>query len=747
MTSPPHHHHPSTLQAPPSPPWNNISNNANENLLKHYQKNSSYASIVKIDDVPRELDFILTIMTENGSEVVVFDEELVKKGSERWCLTICGQFVGYHMHINELRYNIKRMWGRYGIAEIDKWKNGCYMFKFNDETGMNVVIEKGPWMVRNKPLFVQKWSSEFGMQKVEPRKMPVWVKINNVPLEAWCVKGISALASDLGKPILIDTMTANMCHKGIGKNIKGSKKVQVMYDWMPPVCTHCKVFGHDKRRCMNGGAVMNDKTVTNTDEKINDNAGKGKGSQQDSNANVMEQGQWKNYKNEYNRNGGYANYKINPQNQRQNNGSWRMGRPEINKKEYRKRQNVAENNMKNKESSNLNNNQWKVGEEVVNEIRNSANKYYVLYSLPEDNDSELRTLKERIIVVKFLKDKVQLTIKESITWSKDMIEYFKTKWDEDRLKESNAGNDTGEMKDVLELNEGTAKVIRDNEECNKGCRIVIGWDNDETNIQVLHKTSQSIFCVIRDLNVTLRPNEHSCGSSVMTTDMLEFQECLNKIKVEDICRSGLQFTWTKNLQKTKASNTTGILKKLNRVMSNEAFINKFPNAHAKFLPYLIFDHTPSILSIPTTIKKKIKAFRFSNYLTDKQEFLPIMKSLKKPLDNLRWCKGNLFKRVEYLRSKLQRVQTDIDIDPFNIDLRDLKVKLVKEFYESEADEEKQARSMKEIENCETFFHRRISLDVAQRMIIEISEKEIKNAMFDINDSKSPGPDGFTAAFF
>ncbi|GJS70063.1 RNA-directed DNA polymerase, eukaryota, reverse transcriptase zinc-binding domain protein [Tanacetum coccineum] len=116
---------------------------------------------------------------------VVFDEELVKKGSERWCLTICGQFVGYHMHINELRYNIKRMWGRYGIAEIDKWKNGCYMFKFNDETGMNVVIEKGPWMVRNKPLFVQKWSSEFGMQKVEPRKMPVWVKINNVPLAAW----------------------------------------------------------------------------------------------------------------------------------------------------------------------------------------------------------------------------------------------------------------------------------------------------------------------------------------------------------------------------------------------------------------------------------------------------------------------------------------------------------------------------------------------------------------------------------
>nr|GEW89196.1 hypothetical protein [Tanacetum cinerariifolium] len=81
---------------------NNISNNASEKFIKHDQNNSSYVSIVKINDVPRELDFIPTIMTEYGSEVVVFDEDLVKKGSERWCLTICGQCVGYDMHINEL---------------------------------------------------------------------------------------------------------------------------------------------------------------------------------------------------------------------------------------------------------------------------------------------------------------------------------------------------------------------------------------------------------------------------------------------------------------------------------------------------------------------------------------------------------------------------------------------------------------------------------------------------------------------
>ena len=28
------------------------------------------------------------------------------------------------------------------------------------------------------------------------------------------------------------------------------KKVQVVYDWKPPVCSHCKVFGHSYEACL-----------------------------------------------------------------------------------------------------------------------------------------------------------------------------------------------------------------------------------------------------------------------------------------------------------------------------------------------------------------------------------------------------------------------------------------------------------------------------------------------------------------
>ncbi|GKF62000.1 zinc knuckle CX2CX4HX4C containing protein, partial [Tanacetum coccineum] len=159
--------------------------NSKASMSGDVNKLLSYASMVKSDDIPVSLEFIPTLFTENGNEVVIFDEEIVKQGSERWCLTVCGHFVGFDMHISELRYNIRRMWGKFGIVEIDRWKNGWYMFKFRDEIGMNAVLEKGPWMVRNKPLFVQKWNSEIGMSKVEPKKLPVWVK-----LKKWMLKRI-----------------------------------------------------------------------------------------------------------------------------------------------------------------------------------------------------------------------------------------------------------------------------------------------------------------------------------------------------------------------------------------------------------------------------------------------------------------------------------------------------------------------------------------------------------------------------
>lgn len=240
----------------------------------------SYVSAAKNLGVfeSNKLWFIPTVMNEIGDEVVVFDEERVAIGTKKWELTLCGQLVGHSMSLPALRYHLRRMWNKFGFREIVDNGNGNWIFKFNSEQGMTYVVNQSPWMVNSKPLMVYKWDSDVGLKKVEPTKIPVWAKIAEIPLEAWTVEGISAISSSIGRPVIMDSMTAYVCKNGVGRTefarvlveieankgfkevielqyidrnnqVKGTKNVKVNYEWKPPLCSHCQVFGHEFKGC------------------------------------------------------------------------------------------------------------------------------------------------------------------------------------------------------------------------------------------------------------------------------------------------------------------------------------------------------------------------------------------------------------------------------------------------------------------------------------------------------------------
>ncbi|GKG11764.1 zinc knuckle CX2CX4HX4C containing protein [Tanacetum coccineum] len=85
------------------------------------------------------------------------------------------------------------MWGKYRLKEIVT-QNGVFPFKFRESDGMEFVLENGSWMVNNKPLMVQKWDPDVVIDISEPKTLPCWIKLHNVPLEAWTSNGISAIA-------------------------------------------------------------------------------------------------------------------------------------------------------------------------------------------------------------------------------------------------------------------------------------------------------------------------------------------------------------------------------------------------------------------------------------------------------------------------------------------------------------------------------------------------------------------------
>ncbi|GKE82912.1 hypothetical protein Tco_1552912, partial [Tanacetum coccineum] len=87
---------------------------------------------------------------------------------------------------------------------------------------------------------------------------------------------------------------------------------------------------------------------------------------------------------------------------------------------------------------------------------------------------------------------------------------------------------------------------------------------------------------------------------------------------------------------------------------------------------------------------------------------------------LNWKNGNLTKKVSYLKKNLKDIQTEVEKDPFNCDLKERAVK---------------------------GFNEVLSEDEAEYMISMVTSDEIKEAIFDIDSNKAFGPDGYTFGFF
>nr|GEV04247.1 hypothetical protein [Tanacetum cinerariifolium] len=169
--------------------------------------------------------------------------------------------------------------------------------------------------------------------------------------------------------------------------------------------------------------------------------------------------------------------------------------------------------------------------------------------------------------------------------------------------------------------------------------------------------------------------EETSGSA-KKMDMEEFIDCINDIKMDDICISGLHYTWIKSL----LNPNTSILKKIDRAMGNEEFLENYQRAHVVFLPCGISYHSHAVLKCPQTIKAKSRSFRFANYIADKDGFMDVVKDKGRLM--------NLFDNVKKLKRELDEVQTKIDADPTNTYFREQGVDLFKEYTLALEDEEK-----------------------------------------------------------
>ncbi|XP_071729431.1 uncharacterized protein [Rutidosis leptorrhynchoides] len=138
--------------------------------------------------------------------------------------------------------------------------------------------------------------------------------------------------------------------------------------------------------------------------------------------------------------------------------------------------------------------------------------------------------------------------------------------------------------------------------------------------------------------------------------------------MSDINHFGMHFTWNQRPQ-----TSDGIFKKINRVMGNNVFIDKFGNAFARFQPYRLSDHCPAILCIPSTEVARHRSFKFGNFIVYKEGFDDIV-----------------FK-------ELDAVQLALDKNPFDNDIRDDAGALLRAYNDAVIEEERFLKQKSKIE--------------------------------------------------
>ncbi|KAL4384965.1 hypothetical protein GQ457_15G000650 [Hibiscus cannabinus] len=300
----------------------------------------------------------------------------------------------------------------------------------------------------------------------------------------------------------------------------------------------------------------------------------------------------------------------------------------------------------------------------------------------------------------------------------------------------------------------------------------------------------SLWAIFGDFNVMNCPQESSDydGSQGVTGAMQDFLDCQESIDVVDHPFLGALFTWCNQREEAP------LLRKLDRFIVNQAWLDSFPVATVEFLLSDCSDHSPSNLVLSAPLLKPPRPFKFFNFWVDHPEFLRTVE--------LSWSESVLGNPLQVLFAKLKRLK--LPLKRFNkeyfgeisqrvlakqIELENIQKLLLSnpsgELIAREKELQQKANSVcslysrqgAKLDTFEAISNEfiqfftdslgtiddhvvqfsddllkqilgvELSAEIQDSLVPPITHKEIKDVLFSMNGNKALGPDGFTAKFF
>ncbi|GJR11627.1 copia protein [Tanacetum coccineum] len=196
----------------------------------------------------------------NGSDVVV-PVESIRAISERFTNTAYGFFLGKRMTYPVVANYVRNTWGKFGLVKsMLNSSTRLFSFQFSSTDGLNSMLKNGPWFIRNHPLILHKWNPDVDLMKEDVGNVPVWFKLHGVPITTFSEDGLSAIATNLGTLLVLDSYTSDMCLQSWG-----------MSSYARVIIKLRGVFGHTQEECpkvIGSGVAKNMKKPSQTSRGV-----------------------------------------------------------------------------------------------------------------------------------------------------------------------------------------------------------------------------------------------------------------------------------------------------------------------------------------------------------------------------------------------------------------------------------------------------------------------------------------------
>nr|GEW23202.1 zinc knuckle CX2CX4HX4C [Tanacetum cinerariifolium] len=102
---------------------------------------------------------------------------LVHEVNSRMKNSLYGYFVDKRLAFSVVELFVHNNWKKYGLKKVTM-ANGFFIFKFSSIKVFDSVFHDGPWMIREIPVFLNKWSPSMSLLKEELPDMNLFSLIN-----------------------------------------------------------------------------------------------------------------------------------------------------------------------------------------------------------------------------------------------------------------------------------------------------------------------------------------------------------------------------------------------------------------------------------------------------------------------------------------------------------------------------------------------------------------------------------------